>query len=36
MTDWALETKNVFLQFLLQLNEDFDDDLLQDSIDLLF
>jgi hypothetical protein len=36
MTDWTLETKSVFLHFLLELNEDFDDDLLQDSIDLLF
>jgi hypothetical protein len=36
MTDWTIETKSVFLHLLLELNEDFDDDLLQDSIDLLF
>lgn len=30
-----LNMKNVFLQMLLHLNEDFDDDLLSDAIDLL-
>jgi hypothetical protein len=27
--------KEVYLQFLLHLNEDFDDDLLQDALELL-
>jgi hypothetical protein len=35
LTDLLLDAKDVFLHFLLHLNEDFDDDLLYDSIDLL-
>lgn len=35
LTDLLPDAKEFFLQFLLHLNEDFDDDLLCDSVDLL-
>lgn len=31
----VMDPKEISLHFLLHLNEDFDDDLLQDAIDLL-
>jgi len=31
----VMEPKEISLHFLLHMNEDFDDDLLQDAVDLL-
>lgn len=36
MTDYTLDVQEVFLYFLEAINPDFDDDLLFDSIDLIF
>jgi hypothetical protein len=35
MTKKILDPKEISLHFLLHINDDFDDDLLQDAIDLL-
>jgi hypothetical protein len=35
MTKKILDPKEIALHFLLHINEDFDDDLLQDAVDLL-
>lgn len=35
MTKKILDPKQISLHFLLHINEDFDDDLLQDAIELL-
>jgi hypothetical protein len=35
ITDFFVPTKEMFMMMLLRLNEDFDDDLLQDAIEML-